>query len=459
MSVVRREQSLLFESSVGGLATGLAQFYKSEPSAWVGWPGIPLSRIDDKEKRAIRERLMKESCHPVFLTGYEVDHFYHGFANRTIWPLFHYFPLHTVYNKVFWQVYENVNEKFADAVAGLVRPGDKIWIHDYHLLLLPELIRRRKPEAAIGFFLHIPFPSYELFRLLPWREAILRGLLGADLVGFHTESYGRHFIESASRILGVQAGPGRIRIGPRTVKVGAFPMGIHFERFSSASSDPRVRREVEKIEKRCVGRKIILSVDRLDYSKGIPQRLEAYELFLEKHPAWREKVTLIMIAVPSRVSVPTYAQLKKSVDESVGRINGRFGTIGWVPIWYHYRALPFESLASHYRAADVCLVTPLRDGMNLIAKEYLASRDAGDGVLVLSEMAGSAAELGGSILVNPNNVEEMAEAVKEALSLNPAEQVRRNEPMRRLIESHTVVRWARDFLAALVEARNGQRVL
>jgi trehalose 6-phosphate synthase/phosphatase len=453
VSVVRREQSLHFESSVGGLATGLAQFVKEKPSAWVGWPGIPLSRIDDRERAGILERLKNESCHPVFLTGYEVENFYYGFANRTIWPLFHYFPLHTSYNKTFWAVYEKVNTKFADAVAEILRPGDTVWVHDYHLLLLPEMIRRRRPGASIGFFLHIPFPSFELFRLLPWREEILRGLLGADLVGFHTKSYSRHFLESVSTILGLEARQGKIRLGTRTVTAGAFPMGIDSKKFSTAGSLPRVRREVEKIERRCVDRKIILSVDRLDYTKGIPQRIEAYDLFLERNPEWREKVTFILIAVPSRTAVPAYAQLKKSVDESIGRISGRFGAIGWVPIWYLYRALPFETLAAYYRAADVCLVTPLRDGMNLVAKEYLASRDAGDGVLVLSEMAGAAEELGGSILVNPNNTDEIAEAIKEALSLGPKEQIRRNEPMRRRIEKNTVVRWAGDFLRELSRTR------
>ncbi len=458
-SVIKRDKSLLFESSVGGLATGLAQFYKSEPSAWVGWPGIPVSKIDAAEMKSIRERLRKESCYPVHLTGYEVENFYQGFSNRTIWPLFHYFPLHTSYNKTFWAVYEKVNEKFADTVAGRLRPGDKVWIHDYHLLLLPEMIRRRRPEATIGFFLHIPFPSYELFRLLPWREEILRGLLGADLVGFHTYSYGHHFLESVSRILDIEHNKWRIPEKDRVVKVDAFPMGIDFARFSAASMEPRIRREAERIQKRCPGRKIVLSVDRLDYTKGIPQRLEAFELFLEKNPGWREKVTLILIAVPSRTTVSTYADLKKRVDESVGRINGRFGTIGWVPIWYHYRALPFESLVSHYLAADVSLVTPLRDGMNLIAKEYLASRDAGDGVLVLSEMAGAARELNDAILVNPNNSDEIAQAIGEALSLSPGEQIRRNEMMRRRIESYTVLRWAHDFLFELVRTKKDQEEL
>ncbi len=459
VSAVRRDNSLAFESSVGGLATGLAQFSKSSPSAWVGWPGLSLSSPDSQEAREIRKRLLKDSCHPVFLSGYEVENYYHGFSNRTIWPLFHYFPLHASYSKTYWSAYRKVNEKFADEAARIIRPGDKIWVHDYHLLLLPELLRRRVPDATIGFFLHIPFPSYEIFRLIPWREDLLRGLLGADLVGFHTFSYAHHFLESVSQILDVEHSQWQIPVENRAVKVDAFPMGIDFTRFASAASLPKVQQDLAKIIRRPGGRKIILSVDRLDYTKGIPQRLEAFELFLERNPAWRDKVTFILIAVPSRTAVPAYARLKKEVDELVGRVNGRFGSIGWVPIQYLYRAFPFEALTAYYLAADIALVTPLRDGMNLIAKEYLAARADGTGVLILSEMAGSARELNDAILVNPNNLDQIADAIREALSLDRAAQIERNRLMRRRIESYSVLRWAHDYITELGRARKTREEL
>jgi trehalose 6-phosphate synthase/phosphatase len=459
VSASKKGEVLLFESSVGGLATGLARFYKSSPSAWVGWPGIPRSKVDTREMNAIRNRLRKESCYPVHLTEYEIENYYHGFANKTIWPLFHYFPLYTSYNKTYWTTYQSVNEKFASVVSRIVRPGDKIWVHDYHLLLLPKMLRKRNPDATIGFFLHIPFPSFELFRLLPWREEILRGLLGADLIGFHTHSYAHHFLQSVSHILDIEHYQWQIPIEKRTVKIDAFPMGIDFMRFAAVSSSPNIQKQANKIRQRFPKQKIIISVDRLDYTKGISKRLEAFSIFLERNSDWRKKVTLILIAVPSRTAVSTYSQLKKGIDEFIGRINGRFGSIGWTPILYLYRALPFESLASYYLAADVALVTPLRDGMNLIAKEYMATRYRADGVLILSEMAGAARELNDAILVNPNNSEQIAEAIKEGLSMTLEEQVKRNQLMRRRIENYTVTRWARDFLAELVQSKKSQEEL
>jgi trehalose 6-phosphate synthase/phosphatase len=459
VSVSKKGESLLFESSVGGLATGLAQFYKTSPSAWVGWPGISRSRINAREMNVIRNRLRKESCYPVHLTRYEVENYYHGFANKTIWPLFHYFPLYASYNKTYWTTYKSVNEKFASTVSRIIRPGDKIWVHDYHLLLLPKILRKRHPDATIGFFLHIPFPSFELFRLLPWREEILRGLLGADLIGFHTHSYARHFLQNVSQILDIEHSQWQIPIEKRTVKIDAFPMGIDFIRFATASSSLKIQREADNIRKKFPKQKIIVSVDRLDYTKGISNRLDAFALFLEQNSNWRKKVTLILIAVPSRTAVPVYAQLKRIIDELVGRINGRFGSLGWTPILYLYRALPFESLAAHYLAADVALVTPLRDGMNLIAKEYLAARHGSDGVLILSEMAGAAQELNDAILVNPNNSEQMADAIREALCMTPEAQLKRNHLMRRRVENYTVTRWAHHFLAELVRSKKNQKEL
>ncbi len=455
----KKDGRLSLESSAGGLATGLRSFYKSRPSAWIGWPGLPESKITPADEQQIVENLAVESCRPVFLSGYEIEQYYHGFANKTIWPLFHYFPLYASYQKNYWAVYKRVNEKFCQAALEVAKPGDAIWIHDYHLLLLPALIKERLPRVSVGFFLHIPFPSFEIFRLLPWREEILRGILGADLVGFHTFRYAHHFLDSTRHLLRYDQLNWLVNTGSRLVKVEAFPMGIDYERFHSVVSKPEVQGEIGRLQKKITGRKIILSVDRLDYTKGIPQRLEAFELFLEKNPDFREKVTLIMVAVPSRTSVETYARLKSQVDELVGRINGRYGTIGWIPIWYLYRFIPFKTLAAYYHAADVALVTPLRDGMNLIAKEYVATQTDQAGVLILSEMAGSAKELGDAILVNPNNSEEVSEAIAQALRMPEEEQRIRMENMQKRLRRFTVLRWAGEFMAELQKARKIQAEL
>ncbi|HUU37233.1 MAG TPA: bifunctional alpha,alpha-trehalose-phosphate synthase (UDP-forming)/trehalose-phosphatase [Candidatus Desulfaltia sp.] len=455
----KKNGRLSLESSTGGLATGLRSFYKSRPSAWIGWPGLPVSKITPEEEKQIVKNLAVESCRPIFLSSYEIEQYYHGFANKTIWPLFHYFPLYADYNKNYWTVYKRVNEKFCRAALEIAEPGDEIWIHDYHLLLLPALIKERLPRVSVGFFLHIPFPSFEIFRLLPWREEMLRGMLGADLVGFHTLRYAYHFLDSIRHLLQYDHLNWLVNTGSRLVKVEAFPMGIDYERFHSVVAEPEVQGEIGRIRKKLAGRKTILSVDRLDYTKGIPQRLEAFELFLEKNPDFREKVTLILVAVPSRTAMETYVRLKSRIDELVGRINGRYGTIGWIPIWYLYRFLPLRTLAAYYHTADVALVTPLRDGMNLIAKEYVATQTDQLGVLILSEMAGSAKELGDAILVNPNNHEEVAEAISQALRMPEEEQRSRMENMQKRLRRFTVLRWADEFMAELQKIRMIQEEL
>lgn len=459
LSVTKKGGRLSYAPSVGGLATGLASFYKSRPSAWVGWPGIASGRIDDAESRDIRKKLAAESCHPVFLSRYELENYYHGFANKTIWPLFHYFPLYAKYETSYWNVYQRVNEKFRDMVLDIADADDEIWVHDYHLMLLPRLIREARPEAAVGFFLHVPFPSSEIFRLLPWREEILQGLLGADLIGFHTHGYVHHLVSAVRNILGYEYADGKIAAGNRVVKVEAFPMGIDFERWATAGEDEAVQKEAAKALKQLRGRKIILSVDRLDYTKGIPERLEAFELFLQNNPQYRGTVTLIMVAVPSRTAVETYARLKKHVDELVGRINGEFGTVGWVPIWYLYRSLPFHTLAAFYQLADVALVTPLRDGMNLIAKEFCATKAGGRGVLILSELTGASQELGEALLVNPNNKEEIAAALAKALAMPEEDQGRRAEAMCRRLRRYDVTRWAEEFVRELKQTKKEQSEL
>jgi len=460
ITIEKRRGSLQFRHSIGGLATGLGSFYKSYDSAWIGWCGIPLDKVDAKEKRDIETSLMADfSCFPVFLSKREVEMHYHGFCNKTIWPLFHHFTQYAAYDKDLWKSYKQVNDLFCHAVMEIAKPDDVIWIHDYHLMLLPKLVRENMPDATIGFFLHIPFPSFQIFRLLPWREEILDGLLGGDLIGFHTYEYVRHFLDSARRLLGYEHTHGQITAGNRVIKVDTFPMGIDYERFSSVVSNPEVQKEIIKIRKKLGDRKMILSIDRLDYTKGVLQRLEAFDLFLDKNPKYKEKVILILVAAPSRTKVEHYKLLKKQVDELVGKINGRHGTIGWMPVWYLYHSLPFHNLVPLYNIADVALITPLRDGMNLIAKEFIATKTDGKGVLILSEMAGAAEELGEAIIVNPNNKEEIAEALKEALAMPAEEQVERNRIMQNRLRRYNVMRWASDFIDSLSHIKQLQQEL
>jgi trehalose 6-phosphate synthase/phosphatase len=459
VTVIKKDGELQFQPSVGGLATGLASFYASQPSAWIGWPGITYPKITAADRQLIIQRLAKENCHPIFLSDYEIENFYHGFANKTIWPLFHYFPLYTVRRSSYWAAYERVNEKFCNLTVEIAKPGDVIWIHDYHLMLLPQMVRQRIPDATIGFFLHIPFPAFDVFRLLPCRKELLEGLLSADLIGFHTYSYVSHFLNSVRRLLGCENKWGQMNVGNRVAKADVFPMGIDYERFANAANSPEVQHEAARIGKRVGDRKIILSVDRLDYTKGIVERLEAYELFLARNPKYRGKVTLVMVTVPSRTAVGTYAALKQHVDELVGRIAGKYGAVGWNPVWYLYRSLPFQSLVSYYVTADVALVTPLRDGMNLVAKEYVATRTKGTGVLILSEMAGAVEEMGESIVVNPYDRDDVAEAIKNALEMSPRIQMEQNTLMQKRLRHYNVTEWAKSFIDELEDVKGIQRDL
>ena len=322
LSVEKRKGELHLQPSVGGLATGLGSFYKSYNSLWIGWPGIPSNKRDEKERKALEARLLSEfSCYPVFLSQNDVENYYHGFCNKTLWPLFHYFPQYVVYNESLYETYKRVNRSFCDAVMEAAHEDDIIWVHDYHLMLLPKLIRERMPNATIGFFLHIPFPSFEIFHLLPWRKEILEGLLGADMIGFHTYDYAEYFLGNVRNLLGYEHILNQITGADHIIRVDVFPMGIDYEGYAQAAERPEVQRDVDKLRKKIGETKIILSIDRLDYSKGIPQRLEAFDTFLKKNPGYKEKVTLVLVAVPSRTQVEHYKALKKEVDELIGKIN------------------------------------------------------------------------------------------------------------------------------------------
>lgn len=466
ITVEEKNGDLFFKESVGGLVSGISAYLSSLKSSsidksgyvWVGWPGIS---VPERKQDEMRERGKDSDLYPVFINEKVMDKFYHGFCNKTIWPLFHYFPTYTVYDREYWEYYMNVNEIFCDEVIRIAEPGDVFWIHDYHLMLLPGLLRKKLPGSKIGFFLHIPFPSFEVFRMLPvaWRKEILEGLLGADLVGFHTFDYTKYFLGCVLRILGFENNIGQVTLPDRVVQAETFPMGINFEQFVRTVSEKEVRREGKELRSKFRDSKVVLSIDRLDYSKGIINRLKGYEIFLKDNPSWYGKVTLLMVVVPSRVGVDRYSTMKKEIDEKVGNINGEFGSINWTPIIYQYRFIPFNPLTALYSISDVALVTPLRDGMNLIAKEYLASRTDNTGVLILSEMAGAAKELVEAVTINPNNVEEIAAAIKEGLEMTKEEQRKRNINMRERLKRYNVVKWAKDFISELETIKKIQEVL
>jgi trehalose 6-phosphate synthase/phosphatase len=450
VTVERRKGEHRFRHSVGGVATGLDSYRRAGETLWIGWAETPVSRLDAAEREVLRDALRERyASEPVFLTADDVAGFYHGFSNRTLWPLFHYFTRYAEFNPAFWRAYERVNRKYRDAVLEAYEPGDRIWIHDYQLMLLPAMLRKALPDAPVGFFLHIPFPSWEIYRLLPWRRELLEGVLGANLIGFHTHDYVRHFLGSVHSLLGIEDRNGMLRVGGGLALVDAFPMGIDVDRYIAGARSRGAEREARRFAHG--GRRLVLSIDRLDYTKGIPERLRAFDAFLEARPEWRGKVTMLCIAVPSRSRVWSYRELKRQVDELVGDINGRWGTIEWTPVQYLYRSLPFNLLMAAYATADVALVTPLRDGMNLIAKEYVAAHSGRPGVLVLSEMAGAARELPEAIVVNPHDQEAVVEAIATALEMPADEQVARNAAMRRRLKRYDVGRWAEDFLGKLDE--------
>ncbi|HAD98785.1 MAG TPA: bifunctional alpha,alpha-trehalose-phosphate synthase (UDP-forming)/trehalose-phosphatase [Cryomorphaceae bacterium] len=446
-----------FKSSEGGLATGLGSIYKEGNNIWIGWPGASFK--DNKIKEEITAGLKKESMKPVFLTDQEVEEYYLGFSNQTLWPAYHYFVQYIQYNEKHWKAYQKVNRKFARVISENIEPGDIVWLHDYQLLLVAQMLREDHPDITIGFFQHIPFPSYEVFRMIPWRRELLRGMLGADFLGFHTYDDMRHFLSSVHRLVGYNYNRNEIQMEDRLVVVDSLPMGIDYDKFAdnvtTEATEERVKRYSESLGKQ----RLILSMDRLDYSKGIPRRLKAFELFLEDNPDYHEKVSLLLIVVPSRDEVPSYQQLKENVDELVGKINSKYGRIAWSPIHYFYRSYPFDALSAFYRMCDVAMITPMRDGMNLVCKEYIASRHEKDGVLILSEMAGSAKELSDALLVNPNDIPGMAKTLKRALDMPKDEQKRHIEVMQESVKKYNIFSWVELFISNLERVKQKQRLL
>jgi len=453
--------------SIGGLATGLKSFHKDGNSIWIGWIGLTEEEIPKNLKEEVIKKVREEACIAVNLTADEIEGFYYGFSNRGIWPLFHYFMEFTEWDTKHWETYQNVNKKYALAILEHYQEGDVIWVHDYQLLLVPNMIREQQPNATIGFFNHIPFPSYEVFRTMPWREEILKGMLGADLIGFHTYDYERHFLSSVRRISRLQVEFNEISLPERIVKVDSFPMGIDYDKFEKAAiqnsalkaeKKSELQQKLDQHQESAPGAKLILSIDRLDYTKGIANRIRAFEYFLEKYPQYIEKVRLFMLAVPSRSGVPQYQLLKKEIDELVGRINGKFASVNWTPIWYFYRSMPFENLIDLYTSCDIALITPIRDGMNLVAKEFIATRTDKSGVLILSEMAGAAQEMSEALLINPNNYNQIADAIHQAIEMPPEEQKKRVTILQKRLKRYNVEKWANDFMNALEKTKDSRTV-
>ncbi|HLT33777.1 MAG TPA: bifunctional alpha,alpha-trehalose-phosphate synthase (UDP-forming)/trehalose-phosphatase, partial [Aquaticitalea sp.] len=452
------ENELLISPSVGGLATGLKSVHSEGNGLWIGWSGLMEEELTQKWSKKVKQAVLKEKCATVPLTQHDIDNYYLGFSNKALWPLFHYFMEYTEFENDQWDSYKAVNQKFANAVLEHAEDGDTIWIHDYQLLLVPQLIKEQRPNTNIGFFLHIPFPSYEIFRAFPWREELMNGMLGADLIGFHTYDYERHFLSSVKRIMRLEVKFNEIYFHDRVVKVDSFPMGIDYAKFHDAALNHTTQNLEQRSElqqrlddhvQADKNTKLILSIDRMDYTKGIPNRIRAFEYFLNQFPQFKEKVRLVMLAVPSRSDVPQYQLLKKETDELVGRINGQFATINWTPIWYFYRSLPFENLIDLYTSSDIALITPVRDGMNLVAKEYVATRTNKDGVLILSEMAGASKEMNEALLINPYNFAGIANTLKKALEMSVEEQQKRMTILQKRLQRYTVDKWAQEFMKSI----------
>ncbi|MDB5192769.1 MAG: trehalose 6-phosphatase, trehalose 6-phosphate synthase [Segetibacter sp.] len=448
--------------SSGGLVSALKGYFEQNNNDKAGfdkkiWVGSCDFSQEDWE--LYKDKLHGEDfdIEPVFIDPDTYSKYYNGFSNSTLWPLFHYFPSLTQYNKDQFDAYYKANRIFAEKITSIMQPGDVIWVHDYQLMIVPSMVRKKNPDAVIGFFLHIPFPSYEVCRLLPreWKRIILEGLLGAELVGFHTYDYAQYFIQTAKMVLGIDTQYNSLQHYNRTVKADLFPIGIDYNKFQNALANPDVISYRQELKKNFGDKKIIFSVDRLDYTKGLNYRLDGYENFLERYPEWKEKVVFIFNIIPSRDSIPTYNERKRMIEEKVSRINGKFSTIQWQPLIYRYNHLHFNELCGLYQAANIALITPLRDGMNLVAKEFVASSFEG-GVLILSELTGAASELNEACLVNPTDTEEMADAIAGALSMPQQEQQDRMKVMQKRLSDYNVVNWVEDFLDQLTNVKKEQ---
>jgi trehalose 6-phosphate synthase len=440
-----------WKSSPGGLVTALDPLLRSRRAAWVGWPGVPdvdVEPIVDKDL----------TLHPVMLSQAEVTDYYEGFSNATLWPLYHDVVAPPVFHRHWWNTYQEVNERFAAATAKIASDGATVWVQDYQLQLVPRMLRELRPDLRIGFFLHIPFPPVELFMQLPWRTELIRGLLGADLVGFQLPGGAQNFLFLARRLAGMSATrsavgiakPGQVDVGDRTVRVGAFPISIDSTALDKQARSRPIRQRAAEIRNELGNpATIVLGVDRLDYTKGIDVRLRALgELYAEGRIS-ADDVVMVQLATPSRERVEHYQRMRNDIEQAVSRINGDFGRVGHPAVHYLHRSIPRSELVALYVAADAMIVTPLRDGMNLVAKEYVACRHDLGGAMVLSEFAGAAAELTSAFLVNPHDLDGIKSAIYQAITIDPEVGRKRMRALRRQVMAYDVERWARSFLDAL----------
>lgn len=447
IKVVREGREERIEPTVGGVGTTFLRLLEHHGGTWIAWNG--------GQKTPARLSLPAE--HPRFdlsfveLSERDVSLYYYGLCNRALWPLMHFMISNCHFNIANWRQYHTVNEIFAESAIEEADDGDALWIQDFHLALTPQIIRARRKDLAIGIFWHVPFPPVELYRVFPWRRELLMGMLGSDLIGFHCDSYVRHFLTSCRWLLDaeVDAERGQVHFEGHTSRVGAFPLGIPVDYFEDLAASSRTQQKSARIRRGLRSEVVVLGVDRLDYTKGILERLLGFERFLERNPHYHRRVTLVLIAVPSRTKVAEYAALKRQLDEAVGRVVGRFSSDGWVPIRYLYTQFGAEDLVAHYQAADIALLTPLRDGMNLVAKEFVASHPADDAVLILSEFAGAAEEMTDALLVNPYNTDAISDRLREALEMRPEARAVRMRVLREKIRRNNLELWSANFLGAL----------
>lgn len=435
-----------FGQGSGGLVSSLAGLARSTKFTWYGWPGMEVPEAD---REGIEETLKKDyTTTPVYLPQDIYDGYYNEFSNSILWPLFHYHPGEITFDERNWEHYKEANRIFAQTIVNSkegVNDGDIIWVHDYHLMLLPAMLREElgpnRKNVRIGFFLHTPFPSSEIYRILPVRQEILRGVLSCDLIGFHTYDYARHFLSSCARILKLNTLPNGVEFQGRMVHVGTHPIGVDPQSFHDGLVKPKVQARIESLKKKFQGIKVIVGVDRMDYIKGLPQKLHAFEVFLTEHPEWIGKVVLIQVAVPSRQDVDEYQQLTAVVNELVGKINGKYGTIEFTPIHFLHKPVEFNELLSLYAVSDVCLISSTRDGMNLVSYEYILTQEERHGCLILSEFAGAAQSLNGSIIVNPWNVEELAGSIYDAVTMPEETRKLNYEKLSKYIHKYTSAYW------------------
>ncbi|MGH3958630.1 alpha,alpha-trehalose-phosphate synthase (UDP-forming) [Mycobacterium sp.] len=447
--------STTWKRAPGGLVTALEPLLRRRRGAWIGWPGV----VDADEKPMVEDELR---LHPVRLSAQDVAEYYEGFSNATLWPLYHDVIVKPIYHRAWWDRYVDVNRRFAEATSRAAAHGATVWVQDYQLQLVPKMLRELRPDLTIGFFLHIPFPPVELFMQMPWRTEIVQGLLGADLVGFHQTGGAQNFLFLCRRLVGantsratvgVRSRFGEAQIDSRTVRVGAFPISIDSAELDRKARNRNVRRRAGDIRTELDNpRKVLLGVDRLDYTKGIDVRLKAFSELLAEGRVKRDDTVLVQLATPSRERVESYQVLRNDIERQVGHINGEYGEVGHAVVHYLHRPVPRDELVAFFVSADVMLVTPLRDGMNLVAKEYVACRSDLGGALVLSEFTGAATELRQAYLVNPHDLEGVKDTIEAALNQSDEEGRRRMRAMRRQVLAHDVDRWARSFLEALAEA-------